>query len=215
MHFHCFRQQFYGLHEQFVNVLTCTKATVGACGLFPVLLDICSLVSWRRIHLNTHGACGDSHTRSKEIQTIPSYNYLPEQENSNVVCRQLSLAYLHYEGTEKRAARTLSGWCLAYRWGFNTSKSATVILTVSPTSSVRCTWCTWPACLCPLMGSVGLVRNISACLLLTVSFVVWLILFREDSQHRHLFFQHLVDDRSESATSYYEYLLFIQKQVSA
>lgn len=38
-------------------------------------------------------------------------------------------------------------------------------------------------------------------------------IIREDSRNRHLFLQHLIEDRSESTLSYYEYLQFLQKGV--
>ena len=37
---------------------------------------------------------------------------------------------------------------------------------------------------------------------------------REDSRMRMLFLQNLVDDRSESVMSYYEFLVHLQKQIS-
>ena len=37
---------------------------------------------------------------------------------------------------------------------------------------------------------------------------------REDSRQRPLFLQHLVDDRSESVMSYYEYLVHLQRQIN-
>lgn len=39
--------------------------------------------------------------------------------------------------------------------------------------------------------------------------VVFLVI-RDDSKHRHLFFQHMVEDRSENSMSYYEFLQFLQ-----
>ncbi|RUS79855.1 hypothetical protein EGW08_012381 [Elysia chlorotica] len=39
--------------------------------------------------------------------------------------------------------------------------------------------------------------------------VVFLVI-RDDSKHRHLFFQHMVEDRTESSMSYYEFLQFLQ-----
>ncbi|XP_065844690.1 protein transport protein Sec24A-like [Oscarella lobularis] len=40
-----------------------------------------------------------------------------------------------------------------------------------------------------------------------------LMIIREDSRLKSLFFQHLVDDRTESAMSYYEFLVHIQKEL--
>ncbi|XP_076437651.1 protein transport protein Sec24A-like isoform X2 [Babylonia areolata] len=42
-----------------------------------------------------------------------------------------------------------------------------------------------------------------------VSFLV----LREDSKLRHLFFQHMVEDRAENSKSYYEFLQFVQQKV--
>lgn len=42
-----------------------------------------------------------------------------------------------------------------------------------------------------------------------VSFLV----LREDSKMRHLFFKYMVEDRTESSTSYYEFLQFLQQKV--
>lgn len=41
-----------------------------------------------------------------------------------------------------------------------------------------------------------------------------LFFYREDGRMRGLFLQNLVDDRSESVMSYYEFLVHIQKQIS-
>lgn len=38
--------------------------------------------------------------------------------------------------------------------------------------------------------------------------------YRDDATAKTSFFQHLVEDRSESALSYYEFLLHIQQQMS-
>ncbi|XP_064458307.1 protein transport protein Sec24A-like isoform X2 [Ornithodoros turicata] len=56
------------------------------------------------------------------------------------------------------------------------------------------------------------------------SFVLWVLsqrpyysplrVIREDSKERHLFVQHLVDDRTESALSYYEFLQHLKQQLS-
>ncbi|GFR98794.1 SEC24 family, member A [Elysia marginata] len=39
--------------------------------------------------------------------------------------------------------------------------------------------------------------------------VVFLVI-RDDSKHRHLFFQHMLEDRTENSMSYYEFLQFLQ-----
>ena len=44
--------------------------------------------------------------------------------------------------------------------------------------------------------------------------LIFFIFHREDSRMRVLFIQNLVDDRSESVMSYYEFLVHLQKQIS-
>lgn len=60
--------------------------------------------------------------------------------------------------------------------------------------------------------------DICFALLSPFSYCIFRILFyhfyREDSRQRPLFLHHLVDDRSESVMSYYEFLVHLQRQIN-
>lgn len=44
--------------------------------------------------------------------------------------------------------------------------------------------------------------------------LLYFILLRDDSQQKGDFMQNMIEDRTESALSYYEFLLHIQQQIS-
>ncbi len=50
--------------------------------------------------------------------------------------------------------------------------------------------------------------------MLTLSLMQLLSFSRDDASTKTSFFQHLVEDRTESAFSYYEFLLHVQQQMS-
>ncbi len=50
--------------------------------------------------------------------------------------------------------------------------------------------------------------------MLNLSLMQLFSFFRDDASNKTSFFQHLVEDRTESAFSYYEFLLHIQQQMS-
>lgn len=58
------------------------------------------------------------------------------------------------------------------------------------------------------------VRNFVAWTLSRRPYYSPLRVIREDSKDRHLFVQHMVDDRTESALSYYEFLQHLKQQLS-
>lgn len=55
---------------------------------------------------------------------------------------------------------------------------------------------------------------LSGCRCRSILKPVSVLVCREDSRMRMLFLQNLVDDRSESVMSYYEFLVHLQKQIS-